>query len=450
MKTPFFSIILPTRNRSFIVEKAILSVINQTFSDWELLIIDNDVSDETSQVVHHYINEKIKYFRTGNLAMHDNWEFGVNKVKGKFITLLEDKASFVPDALEVIYHTIHKENVPIVSWNYGVLNKKIVKNPEASSIVFSSEQVIQFLLSHNYNHTHRILPRFVNSCCESTIIEKSKHVGVNRVFSFASPDITSMSLQLGLYDKLAYIDKELVFFDSKTSNGGAFERKISSVQYNDFISLSAGGNKENLVPDRTPCKLLTNYGSIINDYLSIREKVKGRLDYYPLDIINYYTEILRNFAYLEYSGTNISEEREIVLESLKNENPFIQRVVFDSNNLFNRMGTNFMIRAFNSTIGALVRTGQKMAVWGAGELGLYLLRNSNYLSEYVDIVIDKDKDRHGLKIDGTGAVIYSPDILNSQQIDVVIIASLDYAVDIKKELTDSYHFQGAVISAIDI
>ena len=52
---PFFSIILPTYNRAYILERTIESVINQQFQDWELLIIDDGSKDNTSEIVNTFM-----------------------------------------------------------------------------------------------------------------------------------------------------------------------------------------------------------------------------------------------------------------------------------------------------------------------------------------------------------------------------------------------------------
>ena len=47
--SPFFSIIIPTYNRGEIISRTIESVINQSFDDWELLIVDDGSTDKTKK-----------------------------------------------------------------------------------------------------------------------------------------------------------------------------------------------------------------------------------------------------------------------------------------------------------------------------------------------------------------------------------------------------------------
>lgn len=90
---PFFSIIIPTYNRAHIIKSTLDSVRNQTFVNYELIIVDDGSTDKTKDIVTEYIN----YHQLTNWHYHFkiNGErgaarnFGVNKSKGTFITFLD-------------------------------------------------------------------------------------------------------------------------------------------------------------------------------------------------------------------------------------------------------------------------------------------------------------------------------------------------------------------------
>ena len=56
------SIIMPTYNRAYIIERAIQSVIQQTYKDWELIIVDDASDDHTKDVVMKYLSYNIQYY----------------------------------------------------------------------------------------------------------------------------------------------------------------------------------------------------------------------------------------------------------------------------------------------------------------------------------------------------------------------------------------------------
>ena len=55
------SIIMPTYNRAYIIENAIRSVLEQTFHEWELIIVDDGSSDDTEKVIDPFLCDRIFY-----------------------------------------------------------------------------------------------------------------------------------------------------------------------------------------------------------------------------------------------------------------------------------------------------------------------------------------------------------------------------------------------------
>ena len=86
-----FSIILPTYNRAeSFLSRAIESVINQTYIDWELIIIDNNSIDNTKNLIESYKNNQIKLYNisnNGNIAKSRN--LGISKASGDYIAFLD-------------------------------------------------------------------------------------------------------------------------------------------------------------------------------------------------------------------------------------------------------------------------------------------------------------------------------------------------------------------------
>lgn len=101
MKTPLFSIVIPTYNRSELVKSAIQSVLRQTFEDFEILVSDNCSQDDTPRVIREFNDPRLKYVRTPrHFVIADNWEFGRSKATGQLILMLADDDALVLTALE--------------------------------------------------------------------------------------------------------------------------------------------------------------------------------------------------------------------------------------------------------------------------------------------------------------------------------------------------------------
>jgi glycosyltransferase involved in cell wall biosynthesis len=84
-----FSIILATYNRANLLDRAIQSVVNQDYEDWELIIVDDGSTDATSQVLSKYKDGKIKIFKITNRGVALARNFGLRFCTGEWVTFLD-------------------------------------------------------------------------------------------------------------------------------------------------------------------------------------------------------------------------------------------------------------------------------------------------------------------------------------------------------------------------
>jgi len=83
------------------ITEAIDSVLNQTFKDFELIVVDNYSSDNTESVVKSYSDKRIKYFKNQNNGFIGvNRNYGIEKSCGEYIAFLDDDDLWLPEKLE--------------------------------------------------------------------------------------------------------------------------------------------------------------------------------------------------------------------------------------------------------------------------------------------------------------------------------------------------------------
>ena len=95
---PKVSIVICTYNRAHLIEKAIGSILTQTFSDWELLIIDDASKDNTEEVVKKYYQDdkRISYIRQPqNVGIARNRNTGIELSKGEYIAVLDSDDEWI-------------------------------------------------------------------------------------------------------------------------------------------------------------------------------------------------------------------------------------------------------------------------------------------------------------------------------------------------------------------
>ncbi len=85
---PEVSVVVPTFNRAKIVPKAIDSVLQQTYKDYEIIVIDDGSTDNTKAVLRNY-DDKIVYRYKENGGISSARNSGIEIAKGKYIALLD-------------------------------------------------------------------------------------------------------------------------------------------------------------------------------------------------------------------------------------------------------------------------------------------------------------------------------------------------------------------------
>ncbi len=93
--SPTVSVGIPTFQRAQLMRQAILSVLQQTYQDFEIVVVDDCSSDDTADVVASIADARIKYFRNpSTVGVPRNWNECVRRARGEFFALLPDDDVF--------------------------------------------------------------------------------------------------------------------------------------------------------------------------------------------------------------------------------------------------------------------------------------------------------------------------------------------------------------------
>ncbi len=108
--TPLVSVIIPTYNHANFLTKALGSLLEQTYSNWEAIVIDNQSKDGTDKVIKRFKDSRIQYFKISNegiIAKSRN--FGINVAKGEWIAFLDSDDWWRKDKLETCFKSIDEK-----------------------------------------------------------------------------------------------------------------------------------------------------------------------------------------------------------------------------------------------------------------------------------------------------------------------------------------------------
>ncbi len=111
---PLVSIIIPTYNHANFLGKALRSLLDQTFKNWEALVIDNQSSDGTNKIIKKFKDSRIKYFKISNKGIiAKSRNLGIKASKGKWIAFLDSDDWWTKNKLEVCVKNISR-NVDLI------------------------------------------------------------------------------------------------------------------------------------------------------------------------------------------------------------------------------------------------------------------------------------------------------------------------------------------------
>lgn len=336
MNKPFFSIVLPTRNRADLLIFAVRSVLNQTFSNFELIISDNFSSDETAAIAQSFSDERVKYFRSEKpLSMGDSYEFALSHARGEFVTFLSDDDAYGKIFLERMYTVINEENADIVNCNlahyYGVDTQEYGKRIASQSLivhpfgrklhVLNKKEAVAALFAHDRltleasKYQSFVFPRLVNAAYHCSLIEKVRE-RLPKMFPILGSDVYTSSLFLNTAQKYCFVEEPLYLHQQWTGSATSGEQSI-------FQKYPEEG-----ILDYVPLKKLLSVPNYITN-ATLRAKFDWGEDFeeVPLDWSYYFISSYQEIKYMQVNDIDVSEQMEEFENALSKQDKKLQKRV---------------------------------------------------------------------------------------------------------------------------
>ncbi len=152
-KIPLISVVMPVYNSEKYLEEAINSILNQTFTDFEFIILNDGSTDKTEDIILSYSDSRILYIKNKtNLQIVKTLNKGIELASGKYIARMDSDDISSPERFEKLIEFMENNHeIDICStWLETFGNrKKIWKNP------LSHEEIKATLLFNSAKVHHR-------------------------------------------------------------------------------------------------------------------------------------------------------------------------------------------------------------------------------------------------------------------------------------------------------
>lgn len=142
MNQPLVSILLPAYNAQLYLKEAITSILNQTYKNFELIVIDDGSTDETSHIIQSFKDKRIRYYRNKkNLKLIQTLNLGLNLCNGMYIARMDSDDIALPHRIEKqVAFLSQNTSIGIVGCNileFGETKKTPVKYPIKHNDIFA-------------------------------------------------------------------------------------------------------------------------------------------------------------------------------------------------------------------------------------------------------------------------------------------------------------------------
>lgn len=161
MNPPLFSVIIPTYNSTAFIERTVESVLNQTYEDFELIIVNDGSKDTTSTVLKQLAerDQRIKIITTpnsGGPVVPTN--IGLTTAKGKYIAFLDHDDEWRPNKLEAVRDAfLYNPHVGFVASNVEIYNEQDGTTSVSNAPIKGNNVSVNDMIAGKYFNTFSML-----------------------------------------------------------------------------------------------------------------------------------------------------------------------------------------------------------------------------------------------------------------------------------------------------
>jgi glycosyltransferase involved in cell wall biosynthesis len=147
---PYFTVIVPAYNSAGYIEPTIHSILNQNFINFELIIVDDNSFDETSEIIANFakLDQRINIITNdNNYGPNFSRNIGIKSAHGEYVIFIDSDDRLMPHALEIIFKVIDGQYFDVISFGFQFeKGKNIIKRSDLIPEVNSADSLINLFM----------------------------------------------------------------------------------------------------------------------------------------------------------------------------------------------------------------------------------------------------------------------------------------------------------------
>ncbi|WP_313593408.1 glycosyltransferase family 2 protein [Leuconostoc lactis] len=247
---PFFSVIVPMYNSEKYISETLKSIIDQSFTDWELILVDDGSTDDSLKMACDTCQDdsRVHFVSKKNGGLSDARNFGIDKVKGNYILFVDSDDILNTDLFEILRENILNNNKPdVVVFDYLEFDDKtnqsisktdfVNKSNRYGEVAWNKAYKASFFRSNNFSFNKGI--RYEDTAISHVIMALAETViKISFVGYFyrreRAGSITSVSLLNDIHNKMVALD----VFEENITKYTPKKKNSSYWQMRYFLSLA--------------------------------------------------------------------------------------------------------------------------------------------------------------------------------------------------------------------
>jgi glycosyltransferase involved in cell wall biosynthesis len=162
MNSPLVSVIMPVYNASKYVEEAVASVLNQTYQNFEIIVVDDGSTDNTKFEVKKIRDQRVRYIKLQkNKGGSNARNIGIKRAKGEYISFLDSDDILYPDKLEIQMKNIINKTSNLDFCKINVIHNSsysyFIPNKLQEKSIFEGNVFDELINKRNFISTQAIL-----------------------------------------------------------------------------------------------------------------------------------------------------------------------------------------------------------------------------------------------------------------------------------------------------